>query len=273
MRRRALGVIVCVSVVAAPALPAGHFGNWREGRRSAGRRVAGCRNHRDQRRHGRLPGSGLESRRQLFHFPDRARPLPDQRQARGLPRRRTPRYSRRGRQDAERRHPPRSRRGRGNRHRHGRLAARRRHLGRNRRAHLRPGAHRPAGRQPQLHGVCRQRARRAVRADHRLPERHDARQRAAGGRQQRHLRRRGQRGRPPRDERRRPGAHGQRSDPGGPGPHKSVRRRVRSCVGRGDQRGHQVGHEQFLWLRLRLLHRQERDGGGLLCETERRAQA
>ncbi len=82
------------------------------------------------------------------------------------------------------------RRPRRNRHGHRRLAAGRSLVGRDRRPHLGAGAHRPAGGQSKLHGVCRERAGRAVRPDHRLPQRHHARQRAAGRREQRGVRRR-----------------------------------------------------------------------------------
>ena len=62
-------------------------------------------------------------------------------------------------------------------------------VGRGGRAHLGAGARRAAGGNSQLHGICRERAGGGVRSDHRLPQRHHARQRAAGRRQQRRVRR------------------------------------------------------------------------------------
>ncbi len=66
--------------------------------------------------------------------------------------------------------------------------------------------------QPQLHGVCRQRARHGVHPERRVPERQLPGQRPADGGQQHRVRRREQHRRAARIERRRPDARGQRID-------------------------------------------------------------
>ena len=56
----------------------------------------------------------------------------------------------------------------------------------------------------------------------------------------------------------------ERIGPGSAGPDQPVRRGVRPRVGRRHQRGDQVGHQPVHRVRVRLLHRQERDRRGLL---------
>ncbi len=136
-----------------------------------------------------------------------------------------------------------SRRPRRDAHRHRRSAAGRRHDRRGRRSHLGGRAQRAAVGQPQLHGVCRQRARHGVHPERRVPERQLPGQRSADRGQQHRVRRREQHRRAARIERRRSDPRVERIDSGSADSHEPVRRRMGTRVGRRHQRGHQVGHE------------------------------